>query len=307
GTTSTPAATAAFTRLAATLKTEPGIAAVSAPVPGHGASVISVIPATSPEAAATSTLINHLRDSVIPAAEHGTALRVYVGGVTATNGDFATVIGGKLLLFIGVILGFGFLLLMVAFRSLLIPAVAAVMNLLAAGAAFGVLVAVFQYGWGLHLLNLGQAGRIESFLPVLMLAVLFGLSMDYEVFLVSRIREEWAAGGDNRQAVRTGQATTGRVIVAAATIMICVFSAFILSGQQITGEFGLGLAGAVLLDAFLLRTLLVPALMHLGGRANWWLPGWLDRILPHLSIEPATQPPVQALDRQQPQPQAAVR
>jgi RND superfamily putative drug exporter len=265
--------------------------AVSAPAPGHGASVISVIPATSPEAAATSTLISHLRDSVIPAAEHGTSLRVYVGGVTATNGDFATVIGGKLLLFIAVILGFGFLLLMLAFRSLLIPAVAAVMNLLAAAASFGVLVAIFQYGWGLHLLNLGQAGPVESFLPVLMIAVLFGLSMDYEVFLVSRIREEWATAGGNRQAVRTGQATTGRVIIATATIMICVFSAFILSGQQITGEFGLGLAAAVLLDAFLLRTLLVPALMHLAGRANWWLPGWLDRILPHLSIEPATQPP----------------
>ena len=124
-----------------------------------------------------------------------------------------------------------------------------------------------------------------------MLAVLFGLSMDYEVFLVSRIREEWAATGDNHQAVCTGQATTGRVIIAAATIMILVFSAFILSGQQIIGEIGIGLAAAVLLDAFLLRTLLVPALMHLSGRANWWLPGWLDRILPHLSIEPATQPP----------------
>ena len=124
-----------------------------------------------------------------------------------------------------------------------------------------------------------------------MLAVLFGLSMDYEVFLVSRIREEWAATGDNHQAVRTGQATTGRVIIAAATIMILVFSAFILSGQQTIGEIGIGLAAAVLLDAFLLRTILVPAVMHLSGRANWWLPGWLDRILPHLSIEPATQPP----------------
>ena len=123
-----------------------------------------------------------------------------------------------------------------------------------------------------------------------MLAMLFGLSMDYEVFLVSRIREEWAASGDNHYAVRTGQATTGRVIVAAATIMICVFGSFILSGQQITGEIGLGLAAAVLLDAFILRTFLVPALMHLSGRANWWLPGWLDRILPHLSIEPATEP-----------------
>ncbi len=291
GTTTSPADTAAFTRLANTLRTEPGITSVSAPVPGHGASLISVIPATSPEAKATSTLISALRDSVIPAAEHGTTMHVYVGGSTATNGDFAAVIAHKLLLFIAVILGLGFLLLMLAFRSLLIPAVAAVMNLLAAGASFGVLVAVFQYGWGLRPLDLGQAGPVESFLPVLMLAVLFGLSMDYEVFLVSRIREEWAATGDNRQAVRAGQASTGRVIIAAATIMICVFSAFILSGQQITGEFGLGLAAAVLLDAFILRTIAVPALMHLSGRANWWLPSGMDRILPHLSIEPATRPP----------------
>jgi putative drug exporter of the RND superfamily len=295
GTTSSPAAGAAFTHLAATLRAEPGIAAVSAPVPGQGAALISVIPTTSPEAAATSTLIQHLRTTVIPAAEHGTGLHVYVGGVTATNDDFATVIAPKLLIFIGVILILGFLLLMLAFRSLLIPAVAAIMNLLAAAASFGVLVAVFQFGWGLRLLNLGQPGPVESFLPVLMLAVLFGLSMDYEVFLVSRIREEWARTGDNHQAVRTGQATTGRVIIAAATIMILVFSAFILSGQQVIGEIGIGLAAAVLLDAFLLRTLLVPALMHLTGRANWWLPSWLDRILPHLSIEPATPPGPSAL------------
>ena len=292
GTTSSPTDTAAFARLASTLATEPGIAAVSAPVAGHGAALISVTPTTSPEAAATSTLISHLRDTVIPAAESGgTTLHVYVGGVTATNDDFATVVAPKLLIFIGVVLILGFGLLMLAFRSLLIPAVAAVMNLLAAAASFGVLVAVFQYGWGLRLLNLGQAGPVESFLPVLMLAVLFGLSMDYEVFLVSRIREEWATSGDNHQAVRTGQATTGRVIIAAATIMILVFSAFILSGQQVIGEMGIGLAAAVLLDAFLLRTILVPALMHLSGRANWWLPGGLDRILPHLSIEPTTQPP----------------
>jgi putative drug exporter of the RND superfamily len=290
GTTATRADTAALTRLAGILKTVPGIAEVSAPVPGHDAALISVIPATSPEAKATSTLISQLRDTVIPAAERGSTLRVYVGGVTAVNGDFAAIIAPKLLIFVGVILILGFLLLLLAFRSLLIPAVAAVMNLLAAAASFGVLVAVFQYGWGLRLLNLGQPGPIESFLPVLMLAVLFGLSMDYEVFLVSRIREEWAATGENHQAVRTGQATTGRVIIAAATIMILVFSAFILSGQQIIGEIGIGLAAAVLLDAFLLRTLLVPALMHLSGRANWWLPGWLDRILPHLSIEPATEP-----------------
>ena len=291
GTTGTPADAAAFARLAGTLKTVPGIAAVSAPVAGHGAALIRVTPTTSPEAKATSTLVSQLRDSVIPAAEHGTTLHVYVGGVTAGNADFASVVGGKLPLFIGVILVLGFLLLMLAFRSLLVPAVAVVMNLLAAAASFGVMVAIFQYGWGLQLLNLGKAGPIESFLPVLMLAMLFGLSMDYEVFLVSRIREEWAASGDNRQAVRTGQATTGRVIIAAATIMICVFGSFILSGQQITGEIGLGLAAAVLLDAFILRNFLVPALMHLAGRANWWLPGWLDRILPHLSIEPVAEPP----------------
>ena len=290
-TTGSPTDAAALAKLASTLETEPSIAAVSAPVSGQGATLISVIPTTSPEAAATSGLIDRLRDSIIPAAERGTTLHVYVGGVTAVFADFATVIGGKLPLFIGVIIGLGFLLLMLAFRSLLVPAVAALMNLLAAGAAFGVMVAVFQYGWGLHVLNLGQAGPIESFLPVLMLAVLFGLSMDYEVFLVSRIREEWAATRDNRRAVRTGQATTGRVIIAAATIMICVFSAFILSGQQLIGEFGIGLAAAVLLNAFILRTLLVPALMHLSGRANWWLPGRLDRILPHLSIEPAAEPP----------------
>jgi putative drug exporter of the RND superfamily len=292
-TTDSPADTAAIAKLADTLRTEPGVAAVSAPVPGRGAALISVIPTTSPEAAATSHLIHRLRTSVIPAAERGTTLHVYVGGITAILGDFATVIGHKLLLFVAVIIGLGFLLLMLAFRSLLVPATAAVMNLLAAGAAFGVLVAVFQFGWGLHALNLGQAGPVESFLPVLMLSVLFGLSMDYEVFLVSRIREEWAATGDSRQAVITGQVTTGRVIIAAATIMICVFSAFILTGQQIIGEFGIGLAAAVLLDAFILRTLLVPALMHLSGRANWWLPGWLDRILPHLSVEPSTEPPAQ--------------
>jgi len=293
-TTGTPADAAALDRLAATLKTVPGVAAVSAPIPGKDAALISVIPSSSPEAQATSDLISRLRGSVIPAAEHGTTMRVYVGGVTAIFGDFATVIGHKLPLFIAAIIGLGFLLLLLAFRSLLVPATAALMNLLAAGAAFGVVIAIFQFGWGLRILNLGQSGPVESFLPVLMLSVLFGLSMDYEVFLVSRIREEWAATGDNRQAVITGQATTGRVIIAAATIMICVFSAFILTGQQVIGEFGLGLAAAVLLDAFLLRTLLVPALMHLSGRANWWLPSWLDHILPHLSIEPSIHAPAQA-------------
>ena len=293
-TTASPGGTAGFDRFAGTLKAEPGVAAVSAPIVGHGATLVNVVPSYSPEAPATSTLIDHLRDGVIPAAERGTTLRVYVGGATAVNDDFATLVGHKLVLFIGVVIVVGFLLLLLAFRSLVVAAMAGVMNLLGAAAAFGVLVAIFQFGWGLRALNLGQAGPVESFLPVLVVPVLFGLSMDYQVFLVSRAREEWVATHDNHLAVRTGQATTGQVITAAASIMVLVFAAFIFTGQQVIGEFGIGLAAAVLLDAFIVRTLLVPALLHLSGRANWWLPVWLDRLLPHLSIEPSMHAPAQA-------------
>jgi putative drug exporter of the RND superfamily len=162
-----------------------------------------------------------------------------------------------------------------------------VMNLLAAGASFGVVVAIFQFGWGSDRLGLGHAGPVEAFLPAVMLAVLFGLSMDYQVFLVSRMHEEWVHTRDNRLAVTTGQAATGRVITAAATIMVCVFLSFVFTGQREVAEFGVGLASAVFIDAFLLRTVLVPALMHVFGRANWWLPPWIDRWLPHLAVEPA--------------------
>jgi putative drug exporter of the RND superfamily len=262
----------------------------------HGTEVIQVTPSTSPEAKATSTLITTLRNQAIPAAEHGTTLKVYVGGVTATFADFAAVVGAKLPWFLAAIIGLSFLLLVVAFRSLLIPATAAVMNLLAAGAAFGVLTAFFQWGWGTNLFGLGQAGPVEAFLPVVTLAILFGLSMDYQVFLVSRMSEEWVHGRDNANAVRTGQVETARVITAAATIMICVFLTFSFTGSRDVAEFGIGLAAAVALDAFILRTVLVPAAMHLFGKANWWLPGWLDRRLPHLAIEPPQaprpQPPV---------------
>ena len=178
----------------------------------------------------------------------------------------------KLPLFIAVIVGLGFLLLLIAFRSIVVPLTAAVMNLLAAGASFGVVVAFFQWGWGSDALGLGKAGPIDAFVPVLTLAVLFGLSMDYQVFLVSRMHEEWVHTGDNRRSVTTGQASTGRVITAAATIMICVFLAFVFGGQRVVAEFGVGLASAVFIDAFILRTVLVPALMHLFGKANWWLP-----------------------------------
>ena len=285
---STPADTAALAGLVTTLKSTPGIAeVVAAPTrAGTHLSLISVIPTTAPQDAATTNLINNLRSHVIPTAMQGTSLHVYVGGATAIFADFATVITGKLPLFIGVIVGLGFLLLVLAFRSLLVPLTAAVMNLVAAGAAFGVVVAVFQWGWGTEALGLGKSGPIEAFLPVIMLAILFGLSMDYQVFLVSRMHEEWVHTHDNKRAVTLGQATTGRVITAAAAIMITVFGAFVLGGQRVIAEFGIGLSSAVLIDAFIIRTVLVPSLMHLFGPANWWLPGWLDRILPHLSVEP---------------------
>lgn len=184
------------------------------------------------------------------------------------------------------IVGLGFLLLLVAFRSIVVPLTAAIMNLLAAAASFGLLVALFQWGWITDLIGLGDAVPIMSFLPVIMLALLFGLSMDYQVFLVSRMHEEWVHTRDNARAVRVGQAETSRVISCAAIIMICVFSAFVLSGDIVGTMAGIGLAAAVALDAFILRTILVPALMHLLGNRNWWLPEWLDRRMPHLAVEP---------------------
>ena len=286
---SSPGDSAALTRLTETLKGEPGVAAV-APFPsqtGASMAVVEVIPTTSPQDAATSKLIGHLRNDVIPTVESGTSLHVLVGGATAVVDDFAAVVTSKLPLFVGVIVALGFLLLLVAFRSLVVPATSAIMNLLAAAASFGVVVAFFQWGWGSDRLGLGRAGPVEVFLPVLMLAVLFGLSMDYQVFLVSRMHEEWVLTRDNRRAVITGQAATGRVITAAAAIMICVFGAFIFGGQRVIAEFGVGLATAVFLDAFVLRTFLVPSLMHLFGRANWHLPRLVEARLPHISVEPA--------------------
>ena len=283
-----PADTTALGQLTQDLQGEQGVAAVVPfpSLPGAKVAIVEVIPTTAPQDAHTSDLITHLRSQVIPAAEKGSGLHVLVGGGTAIFDDFATVITSKLPLFIVVIVGLGFLLLLVAFRSLVVPATAAVMNLVAAGAAFGVIVAFFQWGWGSDRLGLGRAGPVEAFLPVLMLAVLFGLSMDYQVFLVSRMHEEWMHTRDNHHAVIAGQATTGRVITAAAAIMISVFVAFIFGGQRVIAEFGVGLSTAVLLDAFVLRTFLVPSLMHLFGKANWWLPRPIDRCLPHLTVEP---------------------
>jgi RND superfamily putative drug exporter len=207
-----------------------------------------------------------------------------VGGITAIFDDFASVIGSKIPLFILVIVLLGCLLLMLAFRSIVIPLTAGAMNLVAAAASFGIVVAMFQWGWGEKILNVG-AGPIESFLPVIMLAILFGLSMDYQVFLVSRMHEEWVKTGDNEKSVTIGQAETGRIITSAAIIMITVFASFMFGGEKIIKEFGLGLAAAVFIDAFILRTILVPALMHLFGKANWWLPKSVDKVLPHVSVE----------------------
>ncbi|MER5993398.1 MULTISPECIES: MMPL family transporter [Streptomyces] len=278
----------ALDNLGAALRETEGVASASPVTYGAGGDTayLTVVPESSPQSRQTSDLVDRLRDDVLPRAEAGTSLDVQVGGVTAGYDDFADVIVAKLPLFVGVVIGLGCLLLLLAFRSVGIPLKAAVMNVAAVAAAFGVVVAIFQWGWGSELLGLGRAGPIEPFLPVIMVSVLFGLSMDYQVFLVSRMYEEWLETGDNRRAVRVGLAETGRVINSAAVIMISVFLAFVLSGDRVIAMFGIALAVAVALDAFVLRTLLVPALMHLLGGANWWLPRSLDRILPRISIEP---------------------
>ncbi|GAA4561406.1 MULTISPECIES: MMPL family transporter [Streptomyces] len=278
----------ALDNLDGTLRATDGVAAVT-PVTfdsgGHTA-YLTVVPESSPQSKDTSDLVDRLRGEVLPRAESGTSLDVQVGGMTAGYDDFADVIVSKLPVFVGVVIGLGCLLLLLAFRSVGIPLKAAAMNVAAVASAFGVVVAIFQWGWGSELLGLGSAGPIEPFLPVIMVSVLFGLSMDYQVFLVSRMYEEWLETGDNRRAVRVGLAETSRVINSAAVIMISVFLAFVLSGDRVIAMFGIALAAAVALDAFVLRTLLVPALMHLLGGANWWLPRWLDKRMPRISIEP---------------------
>ncbi|WP_225799261.1 MMPL family transporter [Streptomyces sp. NK15101] len=278
----------ALDRLPAALTATKGVASVS-PVTYNSTgdtAVLTVVPDSPPQSKATSELVDRLRDDVLPTAGAGTSLDVHVGGVTASYDDFAEIIVGKLPLFVGVVIALGCLLLLLAFRSLGIPLKAAAMNVAAVAGAFGIVVAIFQWGWGSEPLGLGSAGPIEPFLPVIMVSVLFGLSMDYQVFLVSRMYEEWLETGDNRRAVRVGLAETSRVINSAAVIMISVFLAFVLSGDRVIAMFGIALAAAVALDAFVLRTLLVPALMHLLGGANWWLPKWMDRLLPRISIEP---------------------
>ncbi|MGZ9933559.1 MMPL family transporter [Streptomyces sp. NC-S4] len=299
----------AVDRLAQALRTTEGVASTGPAVLNRSGdtAVLTVVPDSAPQSRATSDLVDRLRQDVIPAAGHGNSMEVHVGGVTAAYDDFAEVIIGKLPLFVGVVIALGCVLLLLAFRSIGIPLKAAAMNVAAVASSFGVVVAVFQWGWGSELLGLGSAGPIEPFLPVIMVSVLFGLSMDYQVFLVSRMYEEWLETGDNRRAVRVGLAETSRVINSAAVIMISVFLAFVLSGDRIIAMFGIALAAAVALDAFVLRTLLVPALMHMLGGANWWLPAWLDRRLPRISIEPPEHRPHARLPKQRPAADPATR
>jgi RND superfamily putative drug exporter len=265
----------------------PGVAAVT-PVQINKAGTtayFNAIATTGPAEQATSDLVSKLRSNVIPDAEKGTNMHAYVGGSTASNVDLASDISSKLLLQILVVIALSFLLLMLAFRSVVIPAQAAIMNLLSIGAAYGVLVAIFQFGWLHSLIGLDSAVPIVSYVPLFMFAVLFGLSMDYEVFLVSQIKEHADAGEDPKRAVVSGLVTSGRVITAAATIMVFVFGSFVLNGDPTVKQFGIGLAVAVILDATVVRCLLVPARMASLGNATWYLPRWLGRILPHINIE----------------------
>jgi RND superfamily putative drug exporter len=250
--------------------------------PAGDAAMVTVIPKSAPESAATADLVHRIRDDLAPRSPK---LEVYTGGLTATFIDIADRVQARMPLFIGAIVAMSFLLLVLVFRSILVPLKAALLNVLSIGAAYGVVVAVFQWGWGKGLIGLESTVPIVSFVPMFMFAILFGLSMDYEVFLLSRVREEYLHTRDNAMSVTTGIATTARVIASAALIMISVFFGFVLGEDPIVKMMGLGLAVAVFLDATIVRVVLVPASMKLMGHANWWLPGWLDRILPHLDIE----------------------
>jgi RND superfamily putative drug exporter len=244
-----------------------------------------VMPSTTPQDAATGGLVNRLRGEVLPAATAGSALDVAVTGNVAAQLDFADYLGNRMPLFFGAVLALSFLLLMAVFRSVLVPLKAVIVNLLSIGAAYGVVVATFQWGWGRLLLGTGEGGPIEAWAPMMMFAIVFGLSMDYEVFLLSRMREEFDRTGDNATAVADGLATTARVITAAAAIMVFVFGSFLLEQNRQIKLFGVGLAVAVLLDATVVRMVLVPATMELLGNRNWWIPRWLDRLLPKLNVE----------------------
>jgi RND superfamily putative drug exporter len=280
-------ADAGLARLTTTLRNTPGVASVAAPRLNatRDTAAIAVYPTTSPQSAATTSLVKRLRSNVLPPLAAATGATVYVGGATATQVDFAHVLSGKLPLFIGLVVLLSAILLLVVFRSLVIPVQAALMNLLSIAASLGVVQAIFERGWLAGLIGV-QPGPIDAFIPVMVFAIVFGLSMDYEVFLVSRIHEEWQHRGDASAAVREGVASTGRVITAAAAVMVVVFASFAAGDDRVLKLFGVAMATAVFLDAIVIRSILMPAVLELFGRRTWAFPRWADRRLPRLAIEP---------------------
>jgi putative drug exporter of the RND superfamily len=283
-----PAAAAGIETLCSTLKNEEGVASVTAVTFNKKKNVglCQVNPTTSPQSADTTALLDHIRSDVIPPIETKTGAVLHVGGITAVFEDFGDAISEKLPLFIGVVILLSALLLMAVFRSVLVPLKAIVMNLLSIGAAFGIIVAVFQWGWGGSIIGVDNTGPIIAFFPIFLFSIVFGLSMDYEVFLMSRMHEEWERTHDANESVTRGLALTGRVITAAAAIMVTVFASFLLGEERVIKLFGLGLASAVLIDAVVIRSILVPAIMQLLGKSAWWMPEWLSKILPNLAVDP---------------------
>jgi RND superfamily putative drug exporter len=283
--------TTALATLRADAAATPGVVAVTQPriSPSGDIAVLQAYPSSAPQALATTELVNHLRHAVLPGFKRSTGTPVLVGGFTAASIDFSDYLANKLPLFFGLVILLSALLLLLVFRSIVIPVQAAILNLLTVGAALGVTVAVFQWGWLGGLIGV-QKGPIEAWVPVIMFAVVFGLSMDYEVFLVSRIREQWLLRRDSSAAVAEGVSLTGRVITAAAAIMVCVFLSFVLGDQRTLKEFGFALAVAVLLDALVVRCMLLPASLELVGPITWRLPHWLDARLPHINIEGSAPP-----------------
>jgi RND superfamily putative drug exporter len=277
---------AALQKISDALREQDGIASVLPPQVNEAGDTATLIayPTTTAQDERTDETVKTARAETLPPVAKETGARISVGGTTASNIDFSKTIRDKLPLFIGVVVGLSLLLLGVVFRSILIPIKAGIFNLLSIAGAFGVVTLIFQDG-NLAGLFGGATGPIESFLPIMVFAVVFGLSMDYEVFLVSRMHEEWVHTGDARYAVRHGLAMTGRVVTAAAVIMIAVFGAFAIGNERALAMMGVGFASAIFIDAFIIRLLLLPAVMHLAGPAMWWIPAWLDKRLPHFHIE----------------------
>ncbi len=274
-------------QLVEALNSTDGVAVATPPQfnQADNAATVFVVPTSSPQAESTKDLVGHLRHDIIDAELSDSGATAYVGGLTAASVDSTSQLSARLPLVLAAVIAVSFLLLMAVFRSIAVPIKAAVMNLLSIGAAYGVIVAVFQWGWLSSIFSVAETAPIAPWIPLAMFTILFGLSMDYEVFLLSRIREEWLRTGDNTSAVADGLAGTARVITSAAAIMVCVFASFIFTDIRVLKVLGLGLASAVFLDASLVRLVLVPATMELLGRANWWFPSWLDRLVPDPGLE----------------------